>query len=430
MVLCALLGSTGYHSASWRRADADPMANVKPKYFASMARTAERGGLDAVFLADSMAIWSNVGERPAGAIEPAVLATAIAAATENIGVIITQSTSYQEPYNVARRLTSLDHLTDGRIGWNIVTSATPEAAWNFGHSDLPDHHERYRRADEFVSVCIALWNSWLPGAVHADKSGIWADANLIRSIDHTGQYFRVRGPLDVPPSPQRIPLLVQAGSSEEGTALAAAYADWVFTVQSDIEESREFRLRMRSRAAASGADRRVLVLPGVIPVIGSTDEEARRRLDALDGLLNPALGIRQLERSLALAPDSLSADVPFDMKLAEPEDNSGNQTYYRVIKRMADAGCHTVGEVARVMSTSRGHRLLVGSASSVACQMIDWYDRGAADGYVLMPAALPDDLTLFVDEVVPILRAAGCLAENHTTMPLADRYRKRIGATP
>lgn len=431
MVLCAFLGSTGYHSASWRRPGADPLANIKPQYFSDLARTAERGGLDAVFLADSMAIWSDVSDRPAGAIEPAVLASAILQATNHIGVIITQSTSYNEPFNVARRLASLDHLGNGRIGWNIVTSATREAAQNFGQGDIPDHDERYRRGEEFVRVCIALWSSWQPDAVRAEPNGIWADPSAIHPIEHTGEFFCVRGPLDVPPSPQRVPLLVQAGSSEQGIALATTFADWVFTVQSNVDTACAFRRRIRALTAAKGAQRRICVLPGLIPVIASTDEAAHQRLADLDALLDPAPGVRQLERSLALPANSLGVDDPFKLELPPAAMNSGNQTYYQVIKAMADAGCYTVRQVARLMSTSRGHRLVVGSPETVAADMIDWVRKGAADGYIIMPAALPDDLRLFVEDVVPILRAEGYMTNIDAQRPLAARFRRHTtGAWP
>lgn len=423
MVLCAFLGSTGYHSASWRAPGADPRANIKPEYFSSLAQTAERGGLDAVFLADSMAIWSDVSARPAGAIEPAVLAAAILQATSHIGVIITQSTSYNEPFNVARRLASLDHLGRGRIGWNIVTSATQEAARNFGLRDIPDHDERYRRAEEFVRVCIALWRSWQPDAIRADPRGIWADPSRIIPIEHRGEFFSVHGPLDVPPSPQGVPLLVQAGSSEQGMRLASSFADFVFTVQSTFDSAYAFRQRMRALTAWKDAQRRIRVLPGLIPVIGSTDEQAHRRLAELDALLDPAPGVRQLERSLALPANTLNLNDRFTLVLPSAAVNSGNQTYYNVIKQMSDAGCYTVRQVAQLMSTSRGHRLVVGSPATVAAAMIDWVERAAADGYVIMPATLPEGLTLFVNEVVPILRSAGYMSARAPTVPLAARFR-------
>lgn len=423
MVLCAFLASTGYHSASWRRPGADPMVNIKPDYFASLSVVAEHAGIDAVFLADSLAIWSDVSTRPAGAIEPAVLAAAILQATNRIGVIITQSTSYNEPFNLARRLTSLDHLGNGRIGWNIVTSATREAAQNFGLADLPDHDERYRRCEEFVRVCIDLWNSWKPDAIEADPSGIWAHPNRVRTIDHAGEFYRVRGPLDVPPSPQRVPLLVQAGSSAQGAAFAARYADFIFTVQSNRERAKAFRDRIRTLANRTQPGRQVRVMPGLIPVVADTDEKAHQRLAELDDLLDPMHGVRQLERSLDLSPGTLAPDDHFNIQLPNATTNPGNQSYYQVIKDMADAGCYTVQQVARLMSTSRGHRLVVGSAATVAAKMIDWIDAGAADGYILMPAALPDDLHAFAENVVPILRSRSYLPLNPPDGPLAMRFR-------
>ena len=422
MSLVAFLGSAGYHAASWRHGQSDPHANVTPAFFDDLARCAEAAGFDAVFLADSLAIWSDPAVRPVGAIEPAVLAASILLATSEIGVIVTQSTTFNEPFNVARRLSSLDHLGGGRIGWNIVTSATKEAAGNFGLDQIPDHDERYRRADEFVRVCLELWNSWSPDAVIADREGRWADPDLIRQVHHKGRFFSVRGPLDVPPSPQRVPLLVQAGSSEAGMGLAARHADVVFTVQSTETNARQFRRRVRQLAGEAGRSSPIHVLPGLIPVVGSTESEARERLAQLDDMLDPSAGVRQLERSLELPAGALSPDDMFDLELPDPDQCPGNQTYYRTIKEMADAGSFTVREVAQRMSTGRGHRVVVGTPEKVAQAMVDWVVRGAADGYVIMPATLPEGLWDFAEHVVPLLNRVGHL-ENCAGRTLAGRFR-------
>ncbi len=423
MSLCMFMGTTGYHSASWRLPGSNLRGGTDPAHFAAQARLAEEGGFDAVFLADSMALWSDVRERPAGVIDPSVLACAAIAATEHIGVVLTFSTSFNEPYNVARRLTSLDHLSGGRIGWNIVTSATQEAAQNFGLDTIPDHGERYRRGEEFVEVCLKLWDSWDDDAVIGDRAGWWADPARIRAIDHVGEFFSVRGPLDVPPSPQRVPLLVQAGSSPAGMALAAARADVVFTVQATIDAAAGFRAEIQDLARRSGRSTPVRLLPGLIPVVRDTDEEAEDYLAQLDSMLDLTDGLRQLERSLGWDPGSLALDDPFAPDLPVPESVAGNQTYYRVIKDMADERRHSVRDVVRRMSTSRGHRLVVGSPETVAEAMSDWVDRGAADGYIVMPAVLPDDLQVFVDEVVPLLRKSGHLPAGHDDRVLADRFR-------
>lgn len=425
MILCLFMGATGYHSASWRLAGSHHRAGTDPTHFAELARLAEQGSFDAVFFADSMALWSDVRERPAGSIEPSILATAAIAATERLGVILTLSTSFNEPFNVARRLASLDHLSHGRIGWNIVTSATREAAGNFGLDAIPDHDERYRRGNEFVEVCIKLWESWDPQAVVGDRDGWWADPDKIQPIEHGGQFFRVRGPLDIPRSPQGVPLLVQAGSSSEGVELAARFADWVFTVQSSCAHAENFRQEVRRLARAHHPDRLPKVLPGLIPIVRDTDAEAEAYLAGLDHLLDLANGLRQLEKSLAMEPGSLSLDEPFDFDLPDSSRIAGNQTYFRVIKMMDGVAGVSVRDVVRRMSTSRGHRLVVGSPASVARKMREWVDQDAADGYIIMPAVLPGDFEVFVDKVVPLLRESGHLADEQDSRPLAERYRVR-----
>ena len=426
MTLCLFMGVTGYHSASWRLPSSRHDAGTDPSHFAELAKLAEAGDFDAVFFADSMAMWSDVRERPAGSIEPSVLATVAISATDHIGVILTMSTSFNEPYSVARRLASLDHLSKGRIGWNIVTSATREAASNFGLDEIPDHDERYRRGNEFVEVCVKLWESWEPDAVLGNRDGWWADPSKIHPIDHKGRFFSVRGPLDVPRSPQGVPLLVQAGSSAEGISLAARFADFVFTVQATSTQAENFRRRIRQLAEDRRLGRYPRVLPGLIPIIRDTDDEAQAYLAQLDALVDFTDGLRQLEKSLALRPCSLRLEDPFDLDLPDSSEVAGNQTYYQVIKEMSGVGGVLVRDVVRRMSTSRGHRLVVGSPQTVAEEMREWVDRGAADGYIIMPAVLPGDFARFVDQVVPLLRDSGHVGDWQDSRPLADRYRKHV----
>ena len=423
MTLCLFMGTTGYHSASWRLPGSPHDAGTNPSHFAGLARLAENSGFDAVFFADSMVMWSDVRERPAGSIEPSVLASAVISATRNIGVILSMSTTFNEPYNVARRLASLDHLSSGRIGWNIVTSATREAARNFGLDDIPDHRDRYQRCREFVEVCIKLWKSWEADAILGDRGGWWADPSKIRTIDHKGAFFEVQGPLDVPRSPQGVPLLVQAGSSAEGIELASRFADLVFTVQATRGGAEQFRSQIHQLSEFNREGTWPRVLPGLIPVVRDSDEEARAYLSRLDELVDLTHGLRQLEKSLGMQPESLDLDEPFDFGLPETTEIPGNQTYFQVIKEMDGVDGVIVRDVVKRMSTSRGHRLVVGSPETVAKAMRDWVDRGAADGYVVMPAVLPEDLIRFADQVVPLLRESGHVLDDFDPGPLAARFR-------
>src|SRR4051812_45809239 len=270
MHLNAFLMSVGHHEASWRLPESDPYAGWSVAHYQNLARIAERGKLDSVFLADSPVQQGDPGRRPTGKLEPTLLLTALAGVTRHIGLIATASTSYNEPYNLARRFASLDHVSGGRAGWNIVTTAGADAARNFGLDDTPLHRDRYLRAAEFVEVATKLWDSWADDAVLADKElGVHARAERVRRIDHRGTYFRVDGPLNVQRSPQGYPLLVQAGSSEDGRDFAARHAEAVFTAQQTLEEAIAFSKDVKQRAAGFGRDPEgVKILPGIVPVIG------------------------------------------------------------------------------------------------------------------------------------------------------------------
>ena len=306
----AFLMGCGHHEAAWRLPESDPFANLDLGHWTNLAQTCERGGFDSVFLADSPALWGNAKHRPGGALEPTVLLTALAGVTSRIGLIATASTTYNDPYNLARRFASLDHVSRGRAGWNIVTTATKAAAQNFGLDDTPGHRERYRRAAEFVDVSIGLWDSWEDGAEIGDKAtGVYADPARIHPVDFAGEYFRVRGPLNVPRSPQGRPLLVQAGSSHDGREFAARYAEAVFTAQQTLADAQEFYADLKNRAGRLGRDPDgIKILPGLVPVIGSTEAEARALEDELEELIVPEHGLAHLAQVLEVPPDTLALD--------------------------------------------------------------------------------------------------------------------------
>lgn len=246
--LNAFLMNTGHHEASWRLPESDPYAHVELDHYVHLARIAERGTFDSLFLADGPQLWGTIAQRPAGALEPLTLLTALATATRHIGLIATASTSYNSPYNLARKFASLDIISGGRAGWNIVTTAGAEAARNFGLDAEPAHAERYARAGEFLDVALKLWDSWEDDAILADKAaGVWGDDAKVHPPRHRGTYFSVEGALNVPRSPQGYPLLVQAGSSEDGKAFAARYAEAVFTAQQTLADAQAFYADLKSR---------------------------------------------------------------------------------------------------------------------------------------------------------------------------------------
>lgn len=416
MGLCAFLSIAGYVEGAWRLPESDPRCNTDIDYFVGLARTAEVAGFDAVFVADGLALWADVRRRPTGTFEPSILAASILSRTTDIGVIITLSTSFGAPYDVARTLASLDHLSNGRIGWNIVTSSSDDAARNFGLDRLPDHRARYARAEEFVEVCLKLWQSWDEDAIQADKQGHWARGQSVAPIDHEGPNFKVKGPLDIPRSPQVVPLLLQAGTSPDGLALAASVADATFTVENDRERSAAHIAALQQLAADAGRSGRIAVLPGFLPVFGDDPADARRRLSELESLMDVALAVEELELRFGWPKGTLDPDAPLPGALPPIDAENGNQSLYSVLHRLAGDEGRTVGEIVRIMNAGRGHLTAFGTAQEIAETMIQWFEAGAADGFNVICLTLPNTLERFATEVVPILRDRGYLGRGTGTL--------------
>jgi FMN-dependent oxidoreductase (nitrilotriacetate monooxygenase family) len=353
-----------------------------------------------------------------------VLLTAMGAATTHIGLIATASTSYNDPFNLARRFASLDHVSGGRAGWNIVTTATLEAARNFGLDELPAHADRYRRAREFVEVAVKLWDSWEDDAVLADREGgRWGDTDKVHPIEHVGQHFRVRGPMNLPRSPQGRPVLVQAGSSQDGRDFAAQHAEAIFTAQQTLEDAQEFYADIKARATTFGRDpERLLVLPGIVPAIGSTEAEARALEEELDALILPEYARRQLARTLRVAPERLPLDEQLPDDLPDEDQIEGAKSRYTLIVTLARRERLTVRQLIGRLGGGRGHRTFSGTPEQVADAIEHWFTHGAADGFNVMPPALPSGLEAFVDHVVPILQRRGLFRTEYTGSTLRDHY--------
>ncbi|GHF99370.1 LLM class flavin-dependent oxidoreductase [Streptomyces zaomyceticus] len=422
--LNAFLMSVGHHEAAWRLPESPARGGTDIAHYQNLARIAERGKLDSVFLADSPVLFGDPGRRPSSKLEPTVLLTALAAVTERIGLIATASTSYNEPFNLARRFASLDHVSGGRAGWNIVTTAGAEAARNFGLDDTPLHHDRYERAAEFVEVATKLWDSWSDDAVIADKDrGVHALADRVRRVDHRGAYFRVDGPLNVQRSPQGYPLLVQAGSSEDGKEFAARYAEAVFTAQQTLEDGIAFYQDVKRRAVAFGRDPDgIKILPGIVPVIGDTEAEARELDAELDRLISPEYAKRQLAQRLRIAPEDLDLDSELPEEVPTEDEIEGAKSRYTLILELARRERLTVRRLIGRLGGGRGHRTFAGTAEQVADTIEHWYESGAADGFNIMPAVLPSGLELFVDRVVPILRERGLFRSEYEGTTLREHY--------
>lgn len=413
---------TGHHEASWRLPESEPLAHIDIAYHQRIARIAEEARFDSVFLADSPVLWGNPSRRPSGKIEPTILLTAIAAVTTRIGLIATASTTYNEPFNLARRFSSLDHVSGGRAGWNIVTTAGDDAARNFGLDAQPAHLTRYDRAAEFVEVSKKLWDSWDDDAIIADKeSGVHARDDRVHTIDHVGPHFRVKGPLNVPRSPQGHPLLVQAGSSEDGRDFAARHAEAVFTAQQTLDDAIAFYQDVKRRAIEFGRDpNEVKILPGLVPVIGSTEEEAHALDAELERLIVPEYAARQLAGLLRVDHLELDEELPADL----PEEASieGAKSRYTLIVELGRRERLTVRRLIGRLGGGRGHKTFAGTALQVADTIEEWHRAGAADGFNIMPAVLPSGLERFADEVLPILRQRGLFRTEYTGRTLREHY--------
>ncbi|MGR3872454.1 LLM class flavin-dependent oxidoreductase [Streptomyces graminifolii] len=423
--LNAFLMNTGHHEASWRLPESNPYAHVELEHYTHLARIAERGTFDSLFLADGPQLWSNLAQRPAGALEPLTLLTALATATEHIGLIATASTSYNSPYNLARKFASLDIISGGRAGWNIVTTAGAEAARNFGLEHEPAHAERYARAAEFLDVALKLWDSWEDDAIVADKAaGVWGDDTKIHPPRHQGTYFSVAGALNVPRSPQGYPLLVQAGSSEDGRTFAARYAEAVFTAQQTLADAQAFYKDLKSRTEAAGRNpEHIKVLPGIVPVLGGTEAEARANERLLEDHIVYTHGVDRLERLLQLAPGTLELDKPLPADLPPEDAIEGAKSRYTLVVELARRDRLTVRQLIGRLGGGRGHLTFAGTPEQVADAIGSWFTQGAADGFNIMPAVLPSGLDAFVDQVVPLLRTRGLLrTEYGPRTTLRERY--------
>lgn len=415
--------NSGAHPLAWRSRHGNPRACVELGHHLEVARLAERGRLDAVFLADQLSINAGIDETPGwGWLDPVAVVPAMAAATTHVGFILTVSTTFGHPYPLARTLCSLDHVSGGRVGLNLVTTMAEAAAANFGTA-MPPAHERYERAAEFVAVLQALWASWEAEAFDPDPAGArFADMSRIHPIAHRGRHFTVRGPLQLPRSPQGRPLLVQAGGSDEGRALAAATADGVFSVAQDRDTAVRFRDDIRARAAARGRDPDdVAILPGLITVIGDSDAAAQARLAELDALEPPERMLERFARRFGLDPDRLSLDRPVPDALLEQAASAGGSSGFR------DASLSLLRDrtltVRQVIARGTAHRMVVGSPERIADSMQDWFEAGAADGFNVMCDVYPDGLQALVEQVVPILQSRGLFRRDYETATLRGHYR-------
>ncbi|MEY9855700.1 FMN-dependent oxidoreductase (nitrilotriacetate monooxygenase family) [Catenulispora sp. GAS73] len=423
--LNAFLMAPGHHDAAWRHPASQPHRVNDITYFQQLAQTAERGKFDSIFFADGLALWGGrAGANVSGGLEPLTVLPAIAVATRHIGLIATASTTFNEPFHLARRFASLDHVSGGRAGWNIVTSGTVNEANNFNLDEHLDHAVRYERAAEFLDVATRLWDSWADDAVVLDKaSGVYADPDRLREIEHAGEFFKVRGPLNVQRSPQGWPLLVQAGSSEDGKDFAARYAEAVFTAQQTLAEARRFAADVKARAAAHGRDELPVILPGICPIIGATEAEALALEDELTELQVIDYGLGQLSTMLNVDLAGYRLDEPLPEEVLPTEDQvNGNKSRFTLVAELVRAERLTIRQIIARLGGGRGHRVVAGAPEQIADALESWFRAGAADGFNIMPPILPTGLEDFVDHVVPVLQRRGLFRTEYTGTTLRDHY--------
>jgi alkanesulfonate monooxygenase len=432
MKLGCFLEGTGHHVAAWRDPDVDPHGRQHLAHYLDAARLAERGKFDLLFMADTNATfgpddvetWTRTTQ--ASRLEPITLLAAMAAATERIGLVATATTTYFEPFHVARFFASLDQISGGRAGWNLVTSLAVAEAYNFGKESHPHHGDRYARAREFAKVVLGLWDTWEDGAVVADKqTGIYLDRSKLHFLNHKGKHFSVRGPLTVHRSPQGHPVIVQAGQSEDGRDLAGETAEITFTVQQDLDAAKAFYADIKRRALACGRPPGAIkVMPGVMTVIGRTSAEAADKYERLQALLSPELAIKDLSSHFGFD----MSDLPLDGPVPDPSPAVEQKGRVKVMVELARRENLTIRQLYKRVYGQRGHRVVIGSPGEVADALELWYRAGAADGFNLLPLTFPGGLEDIVDLLIPELQRRGLFRKEYEGKTLRENLGLAIPA--
>jgi len=422
--LGAFLLFTGHHVAAWRH----PQASVGTEFenYFQLARLAESAKFDAIFVADSVAARLNdldAASRKAHSgiypFEPITLLSALSSVTRNIGLVATASTSFSDPFNLARQFASLDRLSGGRAAWNLVTSADPDAAFNFGHDQQVLHSDRYDRAEEFADVVLGLWDSFEDDAFVRDKeSGRYFDPDKLHRLGHSGRHFKVRGPLNIPRSPQGRPVLVQAGASEPGKELAARTAEAIFAAQITLDEATAFYADVKGRLSRFGRSHDDLkILPGIFPVVGRTRSEAWEKFEALQELIQPEVGLNLISQ---LAGVDLR-DFPLDGPVPEhPAATNAGKSRQALVLDLARRENLTIRQLYLRIAGARGHWQVVGTAGEIADAMEERFQNFGADGFNIMAPVMPGGLEDFIELVVPELRRRGLFRSEYEGATLRD----------
>lgn len=420
--LGAFMRPVSIHTAWWRYPGGAPDANFNLEHIVSFAKTLERGRFDAFFMADHLAVLNMPIEAlkrsaTVTSFDPLTLLPALSMVTKHLGLIATASTTFETPYLIARRFASLDHISGGRAGWNLVTTSNPDAALNFGMTDQMEHGERYRRAREFFDVVTGLWDSWADDAFIRDvDSGDYFDPAKLHTLNHKGEFFDVRGPLNIARPVQGWPLIVQAGASDAGRQLAAETAEMVFTSTATIEDAQAIYADIKGRMSRLGRDPNTMkIMPAALVVVADSVEEAQERRAHLDSLVNSDSAIAAL--SIALGHDASKFDP--DAPLPDvPESNQSKSGRERAIK-LGRRENLTVRQLAQRLGGYAGHAI-TGTAQTIADEMEAWLEGEACDGFTVMFPYLPMGLEDFVNKVVPELQRRGILRREYEGKTLRE----------
>ena len=434
MLRLALFLFPGYHFGAWRLPDAIPEIDLGIEHYVRAAQIAEEGKMDAIFFEDQAAVprSNNIlrgdiygAASPRGIhFDPMMLLPALAMATKHLGLAATSTTTFNDPYNLARRFSSIDFISNGRAGWNLVTSFNENEAQNFGLDAHVDHAARYERASEFIDVVNGLWEGWEKGAIIRNKeNGIYFDVTKMHFLQHDGKFFKVRGPLTMDRSPQVRPVIFQAGASEPGRELAARTADAIFTLQTGISGSRSFREDIRARAARIGRDPdKIKVLPGITPFVGKTDQEAQDSRERMRDLIPEDLAVGWLMQNaggLDFRNFDLNGPMP-DL----PETNAG-KSHRDAIMTVARRDNLSILQTARYFGGEGNHLKMVGSPATIADKMQEWLEGGACDGFLVVPTYFPTGVEDFVRLVIPELQRRGIFRKEYSGQTL----RENLGVT-
>jgi FMN-dependent oxidoreductase (nitrilotriacetate monooxygenase family) len=428
MKLAAFSHPPGVHRAGWRHPQAAPDGDMDFAQYAHLAQKAEQGKMDTVFFQDSLSVSNTIGIKKRSkargqmamcvCLEPGSVLPALAVMTKNIGLIATMTTTYNDPFTVARRFSTIDHISGGRAGWNLVTSQVEDESWNFGFEKHLEHAVRYERASEFYDVVTGLWDTWDDDAIVRDKkAGVYFDVDKVHFLNHKGRFFNVRGPLNSPRSPQGHPVIAQAGSSDAGRELAARTAEIIFTAQSNMNEAKAFLSDVKGRADKYGrTPDDIKILPGVMPVVGRTDAEAQEKNAELQSYITDEMCIIALQRHTGGVD---LTKYPIDGPLPELLPSNAAKARQDIIVAMGKKGM-SIREIGRNLSGGAGHSQLIGSPQTIADHLEHWFVNGAADGFTVMFPYVPGSVDDWVDLVIPELQRRGLFRTEYEGPTLRD----------